>query len=136
MHNCDDKYPTRPGFEASTSEFRATAGPDKPSGPARSSVNSILKYNPWHLYLRSIIIQYLIIINSIVLLNILRGLNMTGSSPVRSTNQHHHIGYLGIIYYNTDKYCKWPTTLWRQKQCYLPTRRYQVVSMSYRLCEV
>ena len=31
MHNTDDKYPARLGFEPSTSEFRATTGPNKPS---------------------------------------------------------------------------------------------------------
>ena len=30
MHNPDDKYPTQPGFEHSTSEFRATTGPNRP----------------------------------------------------------------------------------------------------------
>ena len=35
MHNLDDKQPTRPGFEPSTSEFRATIGPNEPPGPAR-----------------------------------------------------------------------------------------------------
>ena len=34
MHNPDDKYPTRSGFEPSTSMFRATTGPNEPSGPA------------------------------------------------------------------------------------------------------
>ena len=34
MHNLDDKRPTRSGFEPSTSEFRATAEANKPSGPA------------------------------------------------------------------------------------------------------
>ena len=34
MHNLDDTYPTRPGFETSTSEFRAKAGPNEPSGTA------------------------------------------------------------------------------------------------------
>ena len=32
MHNPDDKHPTRPGFEPSTSEFWATTGPNEPSG--------------------------------------------------------------------------------------------------------
>ena len=31
MHNLDDKHPTRSGFEPSTSEFRATTGPNEPS---------------------------------------------------------------------------------------------------------
>ena len=30
MHNPDDKYPARPGFEPSTFEFRATTGLNKP----------------------------------------------------------------------------------------------------------
>ena len=34
MHNPDDKYPTRPGFEPRTSEFQATTGPNEPSEPA------------------------------------------------------------------------------------------------------
>ena len=34
MHNFDDTHLTRPGFESSTSEFRATTGPNEPSGPA------------------------------------------------------------------------------------------------------
>ena len=37
MHNVlDDKHPTRLGFEPSmpTSEFRATTGPNEPSGTA------------------------------------------------------------------------------------------------------
>ena len=29
MHNLDDKHPTGPGFEPSTSEFRVTAGSNK-----------------------------------------------------------------------------------------------------------
>ena len=29
IHNLDDKYRTRPGFEPSTSEFRATTGPNE-----------------------------------------------------------------------------------------------------------
>ena len=32
MHNPDDKYPTRPGFEPSTSEFQATIESNEPSG--------------------------------------------------------------------------------------------------------
>ena len=32
MHYPDDKYPTRPGFEPSTSEFQATTESSKPSG--------------------------------------------------------------------------------------------------------
>ena len=34
MHNTDDKHSTRPGFETSTYEFRATTGSSEPSGPA------------------------------------------------------------------------------------------------------
>ena len=30
MHNLDAKHPTRPGFEPSTSEFRATTGSNEP----------------------------------------------------------------------------------------------------------
>ena len=30
MHNLDDEHPTRPGFEPSTSVFRATTGPNEP----------------------------------------------------------------------------------------------------------
>ena len=32
MHNLDDKYPALPGFEPSTSEFRATTGLNESSG--------------------------------------------------------------------------------------------------------
>ena len=32
MDNPDDKYPTRPGFEPSTSEFQATTESNEPSG--------------------------------------------------------------------------------------------------------
>ena len=38
LNNPDDKYPTRPGFEPSTSQFWATIGPSEPSGPASISV--------------------------------------------------------------------------------------------------
>ena len=31
VHNPDDKYPTRPGFEPSTSEFQATTESNEPS---------------------------------------------------------------------------------------------------------
>ena len=34
-NNLDDTHPTRSGFETSTSEFRATTGPNKPSGPSK-----------------------------------------------------------------------------------------------------
>ena len=34
MHNINYKYPTRPGFEPSTFEFRATTGSNEPWGPA------------------------------------------------------------------------------------------------------
>ena len=34
MHSFADKQPTRPGFEASNSEFRATTEPNELSGPA------------------------------------------------------------------------------------------------------
>ena len=34
MQNLDDTHPTRPGFETSTCESRATTGPDEPLGPA------------------------------------------------------------------------------------------------------
>ena len=39
MHNPDDKYPTRPGFEPSTSEFQATTESNEPSGrpPAKDT---------------------------------------------------------------------------------------------------
>ena len=37
MHNLDDKHPTRPGLEPSSSEFRATAGSNGPSGRPRYS---------------------------------------------------------------------------------------------------
>ena len=33
MQNLDDKHPTPPGFDPSTSEFRATTGSNEPSGP-------------------------------------------------------------------------------------------------------
>ena len=33
MHNPDDKYPTPPVFEPSTSDFLDTTGPNEPSGP-------------------------------------------------------------------------------------------------------
>ena len=32
MHHLDDKYPTRPIFKPSTSEFRVTTGSNEPSG--------------------------------------------------------------------------------------------------------
>ena len=38
MYNLDDKHPIRPGFEPSTSEFRATTGSNAQSGPAVLSV--------------------------------------------------------------------------------------------------
>ena len=41
MHNADDKHPTRPGFECSTSEFRATTGPNDSSEPR----HWVLKFN-------------------------------------------------------------------------------------------
>ena len=34
MNKHNDKHPTQPEFEHSTSEFRATTGPNEPSGPA------------------------------------------------------------------------------------------------------
>ena len=34
IHNLDDEHPTWRGFEPSTSAFRATTGPNEPSGPA------------------------------------------------------------------------------------------------------
>ena len=39
MHNPDDKYPTRPGFEPSTSESQATTKSNEPSGrpPAKDT---------------------------------------------------------------------------------------------------
>ena len=36
-HNLDDKPPTRPGFEPSSSEFRVTAGSNESSGRPRYS---------------------------------------------------------------------------------------------------
>ena len=34
MHNHDDKYPTRPGFEPGTSRLQAPVDTNEPSGPA------------------------------------------------------------------------------------------------------
>ena len=34
MHNHDDKYPARPGFEPGTSRLRAPVDTNEPSGPA------------------------------------------------------------------------------------------------------
>ena len=34
MHNLDEKHPTRPGLQPSTSEFRITNGPNEQSRPA------------------------------------------------------------------------------------------------------
>ena len=36
MHNHDDKYPSRPGFEPGTTRLQAPADTNEPSGPARS----------------------------------------------------------------------------------------------------
>ena len=33
MHNHDDKYPARPGFELGTSRLQAPAETNEPSGP-------------------------------------------------------------------------------------------------------
>ena len=47
MHNPDDKHPTRPGFEPSTSEFQATIGANEPSaGALIDQVCSILGHVP------------------------------------------------------------------------------------------
>ena len=35
MHNHDDKYPARPGFEPGTSRLQAPVDTNEPSGPAR-----------------------------------------------------------------------------------------------------
>ena len=34
MHNNDDKYPARPGFEPGTSSLQTTVDTNEPSGPA------------------------------------------------------------------------------------------------------
>ena len=34
MHNHDDKYPARPGFEPGTSRLQALVDTNEPSGPA------------------------------------------------------------------------------------------------------
>ena len=47
MHNLDDQYPTRPGFQPSTSEFRATTGSNEPSGQAME-----MRESKENLYLR------------------------------------------------------------------------------------
>ena len=41
MHNPIDKHPTHPRFEPSTSEFRATTGPNEPLGAAAQTTASI-----------------------------------------------------------------------------------------------
>ena len=41
IHNLDDKYPTRPRFEPSTSECRATAGTNERSRPAVILINPL-----------------------------------------------------------------------------------------------
>ena len=38
MHNLDDNHPTRPGYEPSTSEFRAPTGPNEPLGRPQGTV--------------------------------------------------------------------------------------------------
>ena len=35
MHNHDDKYPARPGFEPGTSSLQAPVDTNEPSGPAK-----------------------------------------------------------------------------------------------------
>ena len=37
LHNHDDKYPTRPGFEPGTSRSQAPVNTNEPSGPAEKS---------------------------------------------------------------------------------------------------
>ena len=37
MHNYDDKYPARPGFEPGTSRLQAPVDTNEPSGPARNN---------------------------------------------------------------------------------------------------
>ena len=39
MHNHDDKYPARPGFEPGTSTLQAPVDTNEPSGPAQIIVN-------------------------------------------------------------------------------------------------
>ena len=38
MHNHDDKYPSRPGFEPGTPRFQAPVDMNEPSGPAASLI--------------------------------------------------------------------------------------------------
>ena len=44
MHNHNDKYPARPGFEPGPSRLQAPVDMNKPSGPAKSQLQSFL---PW-----------------------------------------------------------------------------------------
>ena len=39
MHNHDDKYPTRPGFESGTSRLQAQVDTNELSGPAKKEYN-------------------------------------------------------------------------------------------------
>ena len=38
MHNHDDKYPSRPGFEPGTPRLKAPVDTNKPSGPDKSGI--------------------------------------------------------------------------------------------------
>ena len=40
MHNNDDKYPSRPGFEPCTPSLQALVDTNEPSGPAAASEGS------------------------------------------------------------------------------------------------
>ena len=55
MRNLDDKHPTWPGFDPSTSEFRATTGPNEQSGPERNRLlrNVCMQLNYWVIFINA-----------------------------------------------------------------------------------
>ena len=40
MHNHDDKYPARPGFEPATSRLQTSVDPNEPPGPANINLKN------------------------------------------------------------------------------------------------
>ena len=52
MHNHDDKYPDRPGFEPGTSRLQTSVDKTKPSGPTtkKSQVDTMVLYNSYIIY--------------------------------------------------------------------------------------
>ena len=48
MHNHDDKYPSRPGFEPGTPRLQALVDTNEPSGPAYTTKYTVSwKYCSW-----------------------------------------------------------------------------------------